>query len=86
MAFQSWAASALLAIAAGGAAPIDVAAFAAFNSAFGQFTSAFCLSPSLNMSIEAAPLFARIRPVFEAPLEVEPNAWIPASLGACRCP
>jgi NHLM bacteriocin system ABC transporter ATP-binding protein len=72
----------VLAIAAGGAAPIDVAAFAAFNSAFGQFTTALLsLSTSLNVSIEAAPLFARMRPVFEAPLEVDESRVDPGTLG-----
>jgi NHLM bacteriocin system ABC transporter ATP-binding protein len=61
----------VLAIAAGGEKPIEVAAFAAFNSAFGQFTAALLgLATSLNVAIEAAPLFALIRPVFEAELEV----------------
>ena len=69
-------------IAAGGDHPIDVAAFAAFNSAFGQFTSAFIgLTTALNVSIEAVPLFARIRPVFEAPLEVEESRIDPGPLG-----
>ena len=49
--------------------------FAAFNSAFGQFTAALMgLTTALNAAIEAVPLFARIRPVFEAPLEVERKA------------
>jgi NHLM bacteriocin system ABC transporter ATP-binding protein len=72
----------VVAIAAGGAHPIDVAAFAAFNSAFGQFTAALLvLTASLNVSIEAAPLFDRIRPVFEAPLEVEQSRIDPGTLG-----
>jgi len=72
----------VLAIAAGGAHPIDVAAFAAFNSAFGQFTAALLgLTAALNLSIEAAPLFARIRPVFEAPLEVAESRINPGTLG-----
>mgnify|MGYP006178465339 CR=1 FL=1 len=50
----------VLSIAAGGAHPIDVAAFAAFNSAFGQFTTALLgLSTSLNVAIEAAPVTDR---------------------------
>jgi len=72
----------VLSIAAGGAHPIDVAAFAAFNSAFGQFASALLsLTASINVSIEAVPLFARIRPVFEAPLEVEESRIDPGALG-----
>ena len=71
----------VLAIAGGGAHPIDIAAFAAFNSAFGQFTTALLnLSVSLNVAIEAVPLFARIRPVFEAPLEVEESRVDPGTL------
>ncbi len=72
----------VLSIAAGGDHPIDIAAFAAFNSAFGQFTTAlFSLTASLNVAIEAVPLFARIRPVFEAPLEVEESRNDPGTLG-----
>jgi NHLM bacteriocin system ABC transporter ATP-binding protein len=72
----------IFAIAAGGAHPIGFAAFAAFNSAFGQFTAAFlALALALNASIEAIPLFARIRPVFEAPLEVEASSIDPGRLG-----
>jgi ABC-type bacteriocin/lantibiotic exporter with double-glycine peptidase domain len=72
----------VLSIAAGGTHPIDVAAFAAFNSAFGQFASALLgLTTSINMSIEAVPLFARIRPVFEAPVEVEESRIDPGTLG-----
>jgi NHLM bacteriocin system ABC transporter ATP-binding protein len=72
----------VLSVAAGGAHPIDVAAFAAFNSAFGQFTTALLgLTSALNVAIEAAPLFARIRPVFEAPLEVEASCVDPGTLG-----
>ena len=72
----------VLAIAAGGGEPIDVAAFAAFNSAFGQFTAALLgLTASLNVSIEAVPLFARIRPVFDAALEVGESRVDPGPLG-----
>lgn len=72
----------VLAIAGGGAEPADVAAFAAFNSAFGQFTAALLgLTVSLNVAIEAAPLFDRIRPVFEATLEVEESRVDPGPLG-----
>jgi NHLM bacteriocin system ABC transporter ATP-binding protein len=71
----------IFAIAAGGAQPIDVASFAAFNSAFGQFTAAILgLAAALNASIEAVPLFARVRPVFEAPLEVEQSRIDPGRL------
>ena len=69
-------------IAAGGAHPVDVGTFAAFNSAFGQFTAALlALSGALNTGIEAVPLFARVRPVFEAPLEVEDSRIDPGPLG-----
>jgi NHLM bacteriocin system ABC transporter ATP-binding protein len=72
----------VLSIAAGGDHPIDVVAFAAFNSAFGQFTTALLgLSASLNLAIEAAPLFGRLRPVFDAPLEVEEGCIDPGALG-----
>jgi NHLM bacteriocin system ABC transporter ATP-binding protein len=72
----------VLAIAAGGDNPIEVAAFAAFNSAFGQFTTALiAFATSLNVAIEAGPLFARIRPVFEAPLEVGEARIEPGTLG-----
>jgi NHLM bacteriocin system ABC transporter ATP-binding protein len=72
----------VLAIAGDRAEPIDVAAFAAFNSAFGQFTAALLgLTTALNVSIEAAPLFARIRPVFEATLEVGASRVDPGPLG-----
>jgi NHLM bacteriocin system ABC transporter ATP-binding protein len=72
----------VLAIAASGKNPIEVAAFAAFNSAFGQFTSALiAFATSLNVAIEAGPLFARVRPVFEAPLEVDETRIEPGTLG-----
>ena len=69
-------------ISAGGPHPIDVGTFAAFNSAFGQFTAALLgLASALNSGIEVVPLFARIRPVFEAPLEVEESRVDPGTLG-----
>ena len=69
-------------IAAGGAHPIDVGSFAAFNSAFGQFTAALlAVSAALNSGIEVVPLFARVRPVFEAPLEVDRSRIEPGPLG-----
>jgi NHLM bacteriocin system ABC transporter ATP-binding protein len=72
----------VLAIAAGGDNPIEVAAFAAFNSAFGQFTTALiAFATSLNVAVEAGPLFARIRPVFDAPLEVGEARLEPGTLG-----
>ncbi len=56
---------------AGGGTPTDFAAFAGFNSAFGQFTAALLgLTTSINAAVKAAPLFDRARPVFEAALEV----------------
>ncbi|WP_428678141.1 NHLP bacteriocin export ABC transporter permease/ATPase subunit [Reyranella sp.] len=72
----------VLAIAGDRVEPIDVAAFAAFNSAFGQFTAALLgFTGALNISIEAAPLFDRIRPVFEANLEVGGSRVDPGVLG-----
>ena len=69
-------------IAAGGAHPIDVGSFAAFNSAFGQFTAALlAVAAALNSGIEVVPLFARVRPVFEAPLEVDKSRIEPGPLG-----
>jgi NHLM bacteriocin system ABC transporter ATP-binding protein len=67
---------------AGGGHLVGVAAFAAFNSAFAQFTGAILnLTTSLNQAIAAVPLFARIRPVFEAPLEVDDRRIDPGPLG-----
>jgi NHLM bacteriocin system ABC transporter ATP-binding protein len=72
----------VMAIAGSGDDPIEVAAFAAFNSAFGQFTTALiAFATSLNVAIEAGPLFARIRPVFDAPLEVGEARIEPGTLG-----
>jgi NHLM bacteriocin system ABC transporter ATP-binding protein len=69
-------------IAASGANPIDVAAFAAFNSAFGQFTAAIlAMADALNSSIDVLPLYTRVRPVFEAPLEVQQDRADPGTLG-----
>ena len=68
-------------IAGGGADPLDVASFAAFNSAFGQFTAAILsMANALNTSIDILPLWARVRPVFEAPLEVERSRVDPGEL------
>ena len=68
-------------IAGGGADPLDVASFAAFSSAFGQFTSAILsMANALNTSIDILPLWARVRPVFEAPLEVERSRVDPGEL------
>jgi NHLM bacteriocin system ABC transporter ATP-binding protein len=67
---------------AGGGDLVEVAAFAAFNSAFAQFTGAILnLTTALNQAIAAVPLFARIRPVFEAPLEVDEKRVDPGPLG-----
>ncbi|CAN5866988.1 NHLP bacteriocin export ABC transporter permease/ATPase subunit [soil metagenome] len=69
-------------IAGGGANPIDVGSFAAFNSAFGQFTSAILwMATALNSSIDILPLYSRIRPIFEAPLEVQNDRIDPGALG-----
>jgi NHLM bacteriocin system ABC transporter ATP-binding protein len=68
-------------IAGGGADPLDVASFAAFSSAFGQFTAAIMsMANALNTSIDILPLWARVRPVFEAPLEVEGSRVDPGEL------
>ena len=72
----------VLAIAGGGNDPVDVAAFAAFNGAFAQFTTAIVnLATVTNAAIGVAPLFARVRPVFEAPLEVDDRRVDPGPLG-----
>ncbi|MDI1283593.1 MAG: NHLP bacteriocin export ABC transporter permease/ATPase subunit, partial [Reyranella sp.] len=69
-------------LAAGGSNPISIGDFAAFNSAFGQFTGAMLsLAGALNAGIEVVPLFARLRPVFDAPLEVGQDRVDPGPLG-----
>jgi NHLM bacteriocin system ABC transporter ATP-binding protein len=69
-------------IAGGGANPIDVAAFAAFNSAFSQFTSAILsMANAVNASIDVLPLYGRVRAVLEAPLEVQGDRVDPGELG-----
>ncbi|SEO35766.1 NHLM bacteriocin system ABC transporter, ATP-binding protein [Rhodospirillales bacterium URHD0017] len=71
----------VFAIAAGGEHPLDVASFAAFNSAFSQFTAAILsLAIALSNSIEVVPLFDRLRPVLEAKLEVESSRVDPGRL------
>ena len=68
-------------IATDRAEPIDVASFAAFNAAFGQFTAAILvMANALNSSIDILPLYARVRPVFEAPLEVQQHRSDPGQL------
>ena len=72
----------VFAIAAGGEQPLDVASFAAFSSAFSQFTAAILsLAIALSSAVEALPLFARLRPVLEAKLEVEASRSDPGRLG-----
>ncbi|WP_422000438.1 NHLP bacteriocin export ABC transporter permease/ATPase subunit [Reyranella sp.] len=72
----------IFAIAAGGSHPIDVGSFAAFNAAFGQFTAALlAVAAAINSGIEVVPLYARIRPVFDAPLEVDSTRSDPGRLG-----
>lgn len=69
------------ALAAGRSQPMNVGDFAAFNSAFGQLTAALIgLGTSINLAIETLPLFARVRPVLEAPLEVGPDREEPGRL------
>jgi ABC-type bacteriocin/lantibiotic exporter with double-glycine peptidase domain len=71
----------IFAIAGGGPHPVDVADFAAFNTAFGQFTAAvLTLASALNSSIDVLPLYARLRPVLSAPLEVERHRLDPGQL------
>jgi len=66
---------------AGSGRLLEVAAFAAFNSAFAQFTGAILnLTAAFNQALAAVPLFARIRPVFEAPLEVDSRRIDPGPL------
>lgn len=68
-------------IAAGGGNAIDVASFAAFNSAFGQFTAAMLsLAIAFNSLIEILPLHARLQPILAAPLEVEQHRIDPGEL------
>ncbi|MBV8168180.1 MAG: ATP-binding cassette domain-containing protein, partial [Alphaproteobacteria bacterium] len=72
----------VLSIAGSSAQLIDVASFAAFNGAFATFTAAILnLAMVMNSAIAAAPLLARVRPVFEAPLEVEARRVDPGLLG-----
>jgi NHLM bacteriocin system ABC transporter ATP-binding protein len=72
----------IFAIAAGGERLVEVAAFAAFNSAFAQFTASILnLTNALNLASSAVPLFARVRPIFEAPLEVDARRIDPGTLG-----
>jgi NHLM bacteriocin system ABC transporter ATP-binding protein len=72
----------IFAIAAGGGHPVDMASFAAFNGAFGQFTVAILtMVTAINASVDVIPLFARLRPVLEAPLEVEHDRSDPGRLG-----
>lgn len=68
-------------IAASGNNAIDVASFAAFNSAFGQFTAAMLsLAIAFNSMIEVLPLYARLQPILAAPLEVEQHRIDPGEL------
>lgn len=72
----------IFAIANGGEQPLDVASFAAFASAFSQFTAAILsLAIASSNAIEALPLFARLRPVLDAELEVEASRADPGRLG-----
>jgi ABC-type bacteriocin/lantibiotic exporter with double-glycine peptidase domain len=68
-------------IAASGGNAIDVASFAAFNRAFGQFTAALLsLAIAFNSMIEILPLYARLQPILAAPLEVEQHRIDPGEL------
>ena len=68
-------------IAAGGDNPINVGAFAAFNAAFGQFTAAIMsFANAVNSSIDVLPIFSRLRPILDAPLEVEHHRTDPGPL------
>jgi NHLM bacteriocin system ABC transporter ATP-binding protein len=68
-------------IAASSSNAIDVASFAAFNSAFGQFTAAMLsLTIAFNSMIEILPLYARLQPILAAPLEVEQHRIDPGEL------
>jgi ABC-type bacteriocin/lantibiotic exporter with double-glycine peptidase domain len=72
----------IFAIATAGEQPLDVASFAAFASAFSQFTAAILsLAIASSNAIEALPLFARLRPVLDAELEVEASRADPGRLG-----
>jgi NHLM bacteriocin system ABC transporter ATP-binding protein len=71
----------ILAIAGSGGTPIDFAAFAGFNSAFGQLTAALLgLTASVNAAVKATPLYDRARPIFDEPLEVSEDRIAPGPL------
>jgi NHLM bacteriocin system ABC transporter ATP-binding protein len=53
-------------------AGLSVGAFLAFNAAFGQtLAGAFALGTALNSVLRAIPLYERLRPILEAPPEVD---------------
>jgi len=60
---------------------LDVAAFIAFNAAFGLFmTGALTLNQAITSSINVIPLFDRLKPVLDAPQEIDPNREDPGKL------
>jgi NHLM bacteriocin system ABC transporter ATP-binding protein len=72
---------AVFAIAGGSTPAIEVAAFAAFSAAFGQFTSSMIsLAGALNASFGAVPLIERLQPIMKASLEVEASRSDPGKL------
>ena len=69
-------------IAAEAGDPVGVGDFAAFIGAFGQFTEAMMgLSAAVNVGVEVIPLYARLRPVLDAPLEAAEDRIDPGTLG-----
>jgi ATP-binding cassette subfamily C protein len=60
---------------------LSVGAFLAFNAAFGQaLAGALALSTALNSVLRAVPLYERLRPILEAPPEVDPSRPDPGEL------
>jgi len=62
-------------------ATLDVAAFIAFNAAFGQFMmGALTLSQAITSSINVIPLYDRLQPVLDASPEIDPDREDPGKL------
>ncbi|MCK4726189.1 MAG: hypothetical protein KAT29_10310, partial [Anaerolineales bacterium] len=62
-------------------ASLDVAAFIAFNAAFGQFMmGALTLSQAITSSINVIPLYDRLQPVLDASPEIDPDREDPGKL------
>jgi hypothetical protein len=76
------AAAAIFALAAARLrAGLSVGAFLAFNAAFGQaLAGALALGSAVNSVLRAIPLYERLRPILEAPPEVDPARPDPGEL------